>query len=926
MAVPYTKKLIEVALPLEVINAASIKEKSNPFLKGHPRSLHLWWSRKPLAACRAVLFAQLVDDPSSHPDKFPTEAAVTAERKRLFAIIEDLVEWKNSTNEAVLERARAEIAASCGEPLPPVFDPFSGGGSIPLEAQRLGLPAYGSDLNPVAVMIGKAMIEIPPRFKDCAPVHPGREGHFYRHAEGLAEDVRYYGEWMRERTFVRIGHLYPKVDLPEAYGGGQATALAWVWARTVPSPDPAFSDVQVPLVSSFVLSSRKGKEAWVHPVVDRRAKTIRYEVRRGGSAAEIAQARKGTSAGKQQGFHCLISGAALPYDHIRAAGKAGKMGQTLIAIVAEGKHGRAYAPPTSAQEAVAFSAQPTWKPEIRLSKGLGVRVPKYGLETFGDLFTDRQLVALNTFSELVHEARAEIERDALAAGMSADPTPLRGGGTGAKAYAEAVSVYLAFIVDKCSDYWSSICRWHPSSEIIAQTFGRQALPMIWNFAEANPYSFSLANWTAMKDVVWKTMLSSIPASQGTATQQDAQTVPYPEGIVISTDPPYYDNIGYADLSDFFFCWMKPAIKSIYPDLFAVLATPKSEELVAQPHRHGGKGAAEAYFLEGMSQAIANMARQSSDTIPATIYYAFKQKEIAKEGVFSTGWATFLQAVVDAGYAVVGTWPLRTEMPNRLRGMGSNALANSVILVCRKRQDDAAILSRSQFIRALKRELPPAIKTLQAAHIAPADMPQAALGPGMAIFSGCKAVREADDRPMDVKTALQLINWERDAVLGDLHGEYDLETRFAVTWFAQHGYAKGDYGSADNLARAWAISVERVKQAGIVESAVGKVRLLTREELDPEADHPPSVWRACQLLIHALETYGAEVAAALMKRLGPAAGEAKELAYHLYDLCETRRQDAKEASAYSVIISDWNYLTERAARPDTDTTQQADLDI
>ena len=925
MAVPYTKKLIEVALPLKVINAASVREKS--IRHGHPSTLHLWWARRPLAACRAVLFAQLVDDPSSHPDKFPTEAAVTAERKRLFAIIEDLVKWKNSTNEEVLEAARAEIAASCGEPLPPVFDPFSGGGSIPLEAQRLGLPAYGSDLNPVAVMIGKAMIEIPPRFKDCAPVHPGtREEQFYRHAEGLAEDVKYYGEWMRERAFVRIGHLYPKVDLPEAYGGGQATAIAWVWARTVPSPDPAFSDVQVPLVSSFELSSRKGKEAWVHPVVDRWAKTIRYEVRRGGSEAEFAQARKGTSAGKQQGFHCLISGAALPYDHIRAAGKAGKMGQTLIAIVAEGKRGRAYAPPTSAQEAVAFSAQPIWKPEIRLDDRHGFRTPPYGLETFGDLFTDRQLVALNTFSELVHEARDQIEHDALAAGMSADPTPLRDGGTGAKAYAEAVSVYLAFIVDKCSDYWSANCGWQPSTEKIAHTFGRPALPMSWDFAEANPYSSSSGNWTAMQDWVCKTVANFVIASQGTATQQDAQTVPYPEGVVISTDPPYYDNIGYADLSDFFFCWMKPAVKSIYPDLFAVLATPKSEELVAQPHRHGGKGAAEAYFLEGMSQAIANMARQSSDKVPATIYYAFKQSEIKDEGIVSKGWATFLQAVVDAGYAIVGTWPMRTELSNRLRGMGSNALANSVILVCRKRQDDAAILSRSQFIRALKRELPPAIKTLQAAHIAPADMPQAALGPGMAIFSGCKAVREADDRPMDVKTALQLINWERDAVLGDLHGEYDLETRFAVTWFEQQGYAKGDYGTADNLARAWAISVERVKQAGIVESAAGKVRLLTREELDPEADHPPSVWRACQLLIHALETYGAEVAAVLMKRLGPAAGEARELAYHLYDLCETKRQDTREASACSALISDWNYLTERAARPDIDTTRQADLDI
>ena len=611
MTLPYKKKLIEVAIPLEAINAASAREKS--IRHGHPSTLHLWWARRPLAACRAVLFAQLVDDPSSHPDQFPTHEDQERERQRLFAIIEDLVKWENSTNEEVLERARAEIRRSCGGVLPPVYDPFSGGGSIPLEAQRLGLPAYGSDLNPVAVMIGKAMIEIPPKFKDMPPIHPGIKARsFYRNAEGLAEDVKHYGEWMRERAFERIGHLYPQVDLPKEYGGGKATVIAWIWARTVPSPDPAFSDVQVPLISNFVLSSKKGQEVWLEPLVDRHAKTISYRIRHGGTKAELAEAAMGTTAGKRQAFRCIMSGAALPYDHIRQAGKAGQMGQTLIAIVAEGKRGRAYVEPLPEHVEVAQSAKPEWRPEARLPDNpRDFKTPNYGMETFGDLFTDRQLVALNTFSDLVHEARAQVQADALAAGMNPDETPLRDTGKGAKAYAEAVSVYLAFALNRSADRGSSICTWDssPKMEALRNTFGRQAIPMTWDFAEGNPFSKASGNFLNNVDWVHKSVQLLVPAAAGFEVQHDAQTVQYPANTVISSDPPYYDNIGYADLSDFFFCWMKPAIRPVFGDIFGVLATPKSEELVATPYRHGGKEAAETFFLDGMGKAIANMAQQ-----------------------------------------------------------------------------------------------------------------------------------------------------------------------------------------------------------------------------------------------------------------------------------------------------------------------------
>ncbi|WP_343081504.1 DUF1156 domain-containing protein [Ostreiculturibacter nitratireducens] len=956
MSQTYKKKLIEVAIPLEAINAASAREKS--IRHGHPSTLHLWWARRPLAACRAVLFAQLVDDPSSRVDELmadpklhaqaeaelparlaawekskasaqgaaanapePTleDVAVEIERKRLFAIIEDLVKWENSTNEEVLERARAEIRRSCGGELPPVYDPFSGGGSIPLEAQRLGLPAYGSDLNPVAVMIGKAMIEIPPKFKDMPPIHPGiKERSFYRNAEGLAEDVKYYGEWMREKAWQRIGHLYPQVDLPKAYGGGKATVIAWIWARTVPSPDPAFSDMQVPLASNFLLSSKKGKEVWIEPIVDKAAKTITYRIRRGGTKAEIEAAKLGSTAGKRQAFRCVVSGAALPYDYIRSAGQSGKMGTTLLAVVADTKSGRVHLEPSAEHYSVANSAKPDWRPETRLPDNpRDFKTPNYGLNSFGDLFTDRQLVALNTFSSLVDEVRSEIEKHALAANLKQGETSLREGGIGAKAYAEAICVYLGMSVSKLAVFLNSLSRWRAGENKTAPAFGRQAIAMVWDFAEVNPFAGAGGDFQGVVNGTSGVLDRIRGSATGHLINHDAQTVKYPPNSVISSDPPYYDNIGYAELSDFFFCWLKPILKQFFPEDFAVLATPKKDELVATPYRHGSSEAAEAFFLDGMKRAISNMAEQSSDEYPAAIYYAFKQSEVEQEGISSTGWATFLQAVVEAGYSVVGTWPLRTEMATRMIASGTNALANSVVLVCHKKDATADTITRAEFIRALKRELPPAIAELQAANIAPADMPQSAIGPGMGVFSRYTAVLEADDSPMTVKTALQLINAELDEYLGGIQGEFDADTRFAITWFEQNGMGKGDYGVADNLARARGISVDSAKHAGIVESAAGKVRLLKRDELDPdwapEEDGHLTVWECLQHLVRLHEKEGlSHDTAALLKRFGPQAEAVKDLAYCLYDIAANKRREASEATVYNALIADWSELSQMAA--------------
>lgn len=913
----YKKKLIEIAIPLEAINAAAVREKS--IRHGHPSTLHLWWARRPLAACRAVLFAQLVDDPSCHPDKFPTEEAVETERKRLFEIIESLVQWENSTNEGVLERARAEIRNSCGGKMPPVYDPFSGGGSIPLEAQRLGLPAYGSDLNPVAVMIGKAMIEIPSKFKDQSPIHPGpKENTHYRNAEGLAEDVKYYGELMREKAWKLIGHLYPQVDLPKEHGGGKATVIAWIWARTVPSPDPAFSDVQVPLVSSFLLGSKKGQQVWVEPILDKQAKTINYRIRHGGTDAEITNAATGTTAGKRQAFRCIMSDAALPYDHIRKAGKAGKMGQTLIAIVAEGKGRRIFLSPSVEHDRVARSANPEWKPETRLpDNARDFKTPNYGLETFGDLFTDRQLTALNTLSSLIPEVRKEIEADAARALQSVDTDTLRDGGKGAKAYSEAISVYLGFGISRLADISNAFCVWSSSANQAVHLFGRQAIPMVWSFAETGLFSEMAGDYRTSLNSIVKVLLRLSPAAEGFEVQSDAQTNSYRSDAVISTDPPYYDNIGYADLSDFFYIWLSPILKSVYPDIFSVLATPKSEELVAAPYRHGGKEAAEDFFLHGMTAAIARMAAQSSDDYPAAIYYAFKQSEIAEEGISSTGWATFLTAVMNAGYSICGTWPVRTERDTGLK-VGMNVLANSVVLVCRKKEPKAETVSRAEFIRALKRELPAAISELQAASITPADMPQSAIGPGMGIFSRYKAVLESDDSPMSVKTALQLINHELDEYLGGVQGEFDADTRFAITWFEQFGLGKGDFGVANSIAQARGISVDSVKHAGIAESSAGKVRILKRDELaddwEPASDTHITIWECLQYLVRQHEKDGiSNDTGILLKKIGSDRAEAvKDLAYCLFDICSNKRKDAKEATAYNALIADWTDLTRMAA--------------
>ena len=929
------KKLIEVALPLDKINAASSREKS--IRHGHPSTLHLWWARRPLAAARAVLFSQLVDDPSDLPEEFPTEEEQKQERDRLFKIIEDMVLWENTTNERVLKKARAEIRRSwrrtCAdnrnhpraaelfdpERLPAFHDPFAGGGAIPLEAQRLGLESYASDLNPVAVLINKAMIEIPPKFAGRAPVNPERNAGqvginaAWKGATGLAEDVRYYGKWMRDEAEKRIGHLYPKIDVTAAmtaerpdlkrYVGRKLTVIAWLWARTVRSPNPAFADVEVPLVSTFILSKKKGKEAYVEPVIGDGGYhfTVKAE-----TPPETAS--KGTTAGKRKAFHCLVSGVPVTYDYIRGEGQAGRMGARLMAIVAEGDRGRVYLAPTREHETLAQNEVPVWKPENELAGKCRVNVSLYGLTTFADLFTDRQLVALTTFSDLVGEARERIRLDAVPAGLPDDGVPLREGGTGATAYAEAVAVYLAFAIDRMTMTGNSLVRWNSAGQKAQHCFGRQALPMIWDFAEPNFLATATGSAEAAVFYSYDPLRWMDPSADGTAFQLNAVSQAHFGDTIISTDPPYYDNVGYADLSDFFYVWMRRTLKSVFPALFATLAVPKTEELVATPYRHdGSRQKAENFFLDGMTQAMQRLAERSHSRLPLTIYYAFKQSENKADGVTSTGWETFLDALVRTGFSISGTWPIRTEMRTRQVGMGSNALASSIVLVCRPRPADALRASRREFVDALREELPAALRTMQAGSIAPVDLAQAAIGPGMAVFSRYARVLDVSGRPLSVRDALSLINQTLEEALAEQEGDFDSDTRWAVAWFEQAGFNQGEFGVAETLSKAKNTSVDGMIEAGILKAGAGKVRLLRPAELpddwDPQTDRRRTVWEMVHHLIRLHGQAGEGRAAVLLAKLRADAESARDLAYRLYRICEQKNR-AQEALGYNALVQSW----------------------
>jgi putative DNA methylase len=902
------KKLIEVSLPLDAINRESAREKT--IRHGHPSTFHLWWARRPLATCRAVLFASLVDDPSSHPDQFPSEESQQAERKRLFGIIERMVRWEAIDDATVLSEAQVAISQSCGDVVPTVLDPFCGGGSIPLEAERLGLEVFASDLNPVAVLITRALVEIPPRFAGVPPVHPGGDDLLLKSwigAQGLAEDIRYYGRWMREQAAQQIGYMYPDVALRGDLGG-RRPAIAWLWVRTITCPNPACG-TRMPLLGSLALSRRRGREAWLQPLPNRERKVVNFAVRSGsGCPPEGSVGRSGAQ--------CLACGTAVPLAIVRSEALAGRLQSQLVCSVMSGDRRRVYLDADEEQMTAARDVPaPSWRPESDVPLISGIfNTPIYGIDKHWKLFTDRQLVTMSVFCDLVSGAREQMLADG-----AAEP------------YANAVATYLGLCIGRLANRSSSQCYWDPGGEGVMQVFARQALPMVWAYAEANPFSDSTGNFLGQVEYLAEA-LERVPARGAATVRQLDAAAPgawVDLKVVVCTDPPYYNNVPYADLSDFFYVWLRHCLGHLYPELFSTLLVPKAQELIADPTRNSGsKEKAAEFFESGLRRAFENMFTVHDDAYPLTIFYAFKQAEDAGDGSghASTGWETMLQGLLDAGAVITGTWPVRTEQPGGLREVGRAALASSIVLVCRPRPASAALGTRREFTTALKAQLPDALHRLQEGNIAPVDLAQAAIGPGMAIFSRFARVVEADGSPMTVRTALGLINQVLGEILAQQEGDFDPETRWAIAWFEECGMDTGPFGKAETLSKAKDTAVNGLVQAGIVYARGNNVRLLSRSELpeawDPVADQRLTVWEVTQHLIRCLDSGGEAKAADLLRRVGYLGDAARELAYRLYAICE-RKKWAREALAYNGLIVAWPAIA-RAGRLQADGYLQQEL--
>ena len=940
------KKLIEVALPLDAINFAAAREKS--IRHGHPSTLHLYWARRPLAAARAVIFAQMVDDPSANPEIFRTEKDQNKERERLFKLIEDLVKWENTTNETVIQSAREEIWASwrraCADnadhprakeifdrnKLPAFHDPFSGGGALPLEAQRLGLRSYATDLNPVSVILNKATLELPSNLGGLSPVAAQLSPALIDSTgcDGLAEDIVYYGNWMIGQAFQELGSYYPKVKVTKddimgrdelsGLEGQELTVIAWLWTRTARSPNPACAHIEVPLASTFMLSRKEKKEVYVEPIIGSEGYTF---VVKSGKPTPYEFYLNGTKLARGANFQCLISKTPISPQYIKSEGCNGRLGSKLMAIVAEGPNGRVYLSPRDEDERLAKSIGVTWRPDLELAHDpRALWTPAYGLTRFADLFTNRQLAILAKLTGMIPELCEKVRHDFKKSRNHLIKPEL------AESYSNAIAVYLACSIDKATDFWSTLVTWMNDRGALQQTFGRQAIPMIWDYAEANPFSSSGGNFMHFVERAADVVRFSPRGEKGIAGQADACTQDVSKDKVVSTDPPYYDNIGYANLSDYFYVWLSRSVKTIYPDLFSTISVPKDDELVATPYRHGDKERAESFFLRGMGRAMKRLADQTHPGYPVTIYYAFKQSESDEGGDINTGWDTFLGAVLEAGFTLTGTWPIRTEGAGRANARGSNALASSIVLVCRKRPLDAPQATRAEFIQRLKREMPLAITGLQRGNIAPVDLAQAAIGPGMSIFSEYSGVIGAAGGRLSVREALQLINQSLDEQMAQQEGNWDHDTRWAVIWFEQNAFESQDFGSADALSKAKNTSVAGLVAAGIIVNTAGKVRLLKIEELpaewDPETDERLTVWEIVHHMIRLLKI-GEINAASIISKLGDKALAAHELAYRLYRLCESKKRP-ELASAYNNLIQVWPDLVVLSGRQSSGGINQTEF--
>ncbi|MCY4442679.1 MAG: DUF1156 domain-containing protein [Deltaproteobacteria bacterium] len=894
MSATHKKKLIEVALPLDAINAAAGRE--NNIHTGLPANLHTWWARKPLGVARAVLFASLTDDPSEY-SKSPAEEA--RNRDRLFALIEKLADVRQGMKPGVLRDARAEILKSNGGQMPSFWDPFCGGGSLPLEALRLGLNTTATDLKPVAVFITRILIELAPRHARKTPINPHDRKSFLASPEapfdGLKNDVLYYGGRIGEKLFARLSGFYPSSDLPKEFGRRQANIVAWIWARTVTCPNPSCR-AAAPLVNKFWLSTHKGNESFVHPTFDPVTKKFRFAIRHAGTPLDGTVNRSGAM--------CLACENPISFDHIRVQGTAGRISYTLMAMAAEGPRGRLYLCPDNRHDEIAAACVPSAEPDSELpSSALGFRVQKYGLTRHSDLFTKRQLTALEVLADEVANIRSEIILDS----------------GGDNSYADLVQAFLALSLSRVAQTNNTLVRWliRPTGTSKGTpAFDRPIVSMVWEFSEGNILGSSVGSWqAALRNPL--TALSCLPFEPNTGVARQADAALHSTDITnaaISTDPPYFDAIGYADLADFFYIWLRRAMGNVHPDIFGTMLVPKDGDMtVALGRKDVSRSDATQVFLERLYQAFGKVHLATSHTTPVSIYYAFKQTETATSSdgdgsaiIRSTGWETLLQGVIRSGFQITGTWPLRTESASRLRAIGSNALASSILLVCRPRECEAGTATRRQFLNSLRAKLPPALSHLQSGNVAPVDLAQASIGPGMAVYSSYDRVLDADGSELSVGNALTLINQSLDEVLADQEADFDPDTRWAVSWFEQTGFEEGEFGQAETLSKAKNTSINGLVGAGIVVSTRGRVRLLRPEELeknwDPSKDKRLTVWEVVHFLVRELDSSELN-AAQMIKRLGPIAEVGRELAYRLFSIAE-RKKWPKDALTYNALVLAW----------------------
>ena len=919
----YRKKLIEVNIPLQAINVESAKDAS--LTHGHPSTLHRYWARRPLAACRAIIFASMVDDPSECHDEFPTESDQSAERNRLHDIIKRLVIWQNISDQNLLAEARYEIACSVarnngGDPIacrkrfendpesvlqflrdhcPAVYDPFCGGGSISLEAQRLGLRARASDLNPLPVLITKAIIELVPKFHNQKPVNPDADpiGMFtgtgrkrtrvpWKGTAGLADDICYYGAWMREEAHKRIEHLYPKAQLPD---GSSATVVAWLWSRTVRCINPACG-LHMPLRKTFQLSKKNGNEHWVKPVVNRETNTISWIVQTHNDGVPKATVDR-------RGAYCFACGTAVSLSYLREQGRAGKIEEIMTAIVAEGDRRKLFLSPTEAHVQAALSAEPVSQPKGKLpARALGFAVQNYGFTEWNQLFTNRQLTALGTFSNLLSQVRICLIED----GAEND-------------YADVICTYLAFAVGRMVETNCSFAWWQDPR--VRTVFTSQAIQMTWAFAEANPFSTSTQNWMSQVGFVAEA-IENLPVStnDGKVYQADAATTMHAaDGPIIVTDPPYYKNIGYADLSDFFYVWLRPMLRDTYPELFSGMMTPKDEEITASPRFED----ATRHFEESLSRALLRLRLHCSKEFPSSIFYAYKQQEKERDGVASTGWETMLTAVVNAGFQIVGTWPMRTEQTKGQK-VSKNALALSIVLICRPRPEDAPPVTRTELLQELKKAMPLALDRLtRIANIRPVDLAQAAIGPGMEVYSRYSKVVRVSGEIVPIREALMHINNEITAFHEKETGELDPESQFCLTWLQQHGYTEGNFGDAEGLSKAKDVDIAAMHDKVLL-SARGKVRLLRPEEYaERENSEDMTAWEGCLRMVWHLsgvENSGGISGCAAVARAMRDYESAQRLARVLYAYYDARG-DAESAARYNNLVTQWQYISQSMGSPE-----------